>query len=179
MRPHLAAASIVLLGLACATGQAKDADLPLPRGWHTVPLDRYKNTYNWDVRKSLPKGGLEARGDFKGDGHIEVARVLERKKRKHCAGVLTALSGRHVVQRMYEGFQGFCAKGPGADFYVAAEPPSQNIKVIFCNSAAYCTKDGFLRLVRPGFRYGYYKMYESIVFWDDRTRSWASATIAE
>src|ERR1051325_8720826 len=62
---------------------------PAPPGWHAVSVSEFKGTEDFHFRLKQPAGGLEAAGDFDGDGHADVARVLESDDGKHCAVFVT------------------------------------------------------------------------------------------
>ena len=70
---------LALLLTILFTTQTYANSAPLPEGWQEVTLADIKNNPDFAARKTNPLSRLKARGDFDGNGYVDIARLLKNK----------------------------------------------------------------------------------------------------
>jgi hypothetical protein len=181
MRSRLITAAVTLLGLICAVAAAGAANLPFPEGWHSVSLSDFRGTEGFHFRIRDRAGLLQTTADFDGDGRIDAARILESEDGRSCALFLTTSAGGRIAHREVARVEKGCSAGLGRNFYVTLENPSPKRFTTWCGKGAFCEPGDTrsIRLRRPGIGYGFFEASYSIVFWDDKIRSWRTALMSD
>ncbi len=181
MRLPLITVVFALFGLVCAPAAADVANPPVPNGWHLVTLSEFKGTEDFHFRMEERSGGLQASGDFDGDGRVDFARVLESNDRRTCAVFLTYYPKGHVMHHELANFGLSCNSGIGESLYVVSESPSRKKIKTWCGKGAFCEKGDtdFIKLELPGVGFGLYEASYSIVSWDKKSRQWHTALISD
>lgn len=154
--------------------------LPLPPGWHALPLSIFRKTEDYHFRLKDSSGALQASGDFDGDGKKDIARVLQSDDGHHCAVFLTNSQNGVVTHYNALQFDTGCTEGQAASVFVYIEPAGTSIET-WCGKTGECD-DGeqkSLKLIRPGIDVGVFEVGYSTFYWDSESRSWKSVDVSE
>jgi hypothetical protein len=156
-------------------------DIPLPPGWNAVELTAFRSTEDYHFRTRMPGGGVEARGDFDGDGRMDAARLVENNDRTRCAVFIThSPKGTLAHLQRWVG-ESACTDPGNARFFVALENPSTKPIDTWCGKGGGCEPGdpATLVLTRPAIAVGAYEAGYSLTYWDQQAQNWRETVISD
>jgi hypothetical protein len=166
------AAMIPLLGAVLASTSAWGADPKAPGDW-TVFTPKLPNTETGCERKSAARG-IEARGDFNGDGKPDLVRMEVNPKSKKSRLVAYLDPKRPPVSITQE------EEAADAMEYLFVELVKPGKVETWCGKSKECADEpASVTLKHPGFLYGKCESFSSLIYWDAKKKAFTSVTFSD
>lgn len=117
-------------------GEPEKKVTDFPDGWHSLSIEDFRGTGDYEYRKKDPAKGIEVRGDIDGDGRIDKVRLMQKNDMSKCGVIATLNKVDGNLHKILLDTKGRCYF-EGSDYFVTNLNQKKDIRAFQFAVGAY------------------------------------------